>query len=308
MIEVQNLSRYYGEFAAISDLSFSIKKNEIIGFLGLNGAGKSTTLKLLSGLLEPSEGSITFQGQPFSATQTKLRSKIGFLPEEPPLYKDMTVREFLLYVGELRGLSKTNVKERLEIIIPICQLEDRVDQLIEELSLGFRKRVGIAQAIIHKPELVILDEPISGLDPFQIVEMRTVIRNLSKEATILLSSHNLTEVAETCDRLLILHQGKIIAEGSTAELSGQINSQQQTSIIECELTEEKEALLQTLFGTMYRKLISPNLIDKIEITHINPTPEIVMILVENDISIHSVQRQKSGLENIFLSLTQGDNE
>ena len=308
MIEVQNLSRYYGDFSAISNLSFSIQKNEVIGFLGLNGAGKSTVLKILSGLLEPSEGSITFQGMPFSTTETKLRSKIGFLPEEPPLYKDMTVREFLLYVGELRKLPKTEVKERLEKIIPICQLEDRVDQLIEELSLGFRKRVGIAQAIIHKPELVILDEPISGLDPFQIVEMRSVIRNLSKEATVLLSSHNLTEVAETCDRLLILHQGKVIAEGSTMELSGQMKSQQQTTIIECELTEEKEAHLQTLFGINYNKLTPSNSIDRIEIIHINPTPEVIKKLVESDISIHSVQQRKSGLENIFLSLTQGDNE
>lgn len=306
MIEVQNLSRYYGDFAAISDLKFSIQKNEIIGFLGLNGAGKSTTLKILSGLLEPSEGSILFHGKAFSSSQTKLRSKIGFLPEEPPLYKEMTVREFLIYVGELRGLSKGEVRERIDKIVTICQLEDRVNQLIEELSLGYRKRVGIAQAIIHKPELVILDEPISGLDPFQIVEMRSVIRNLSEESTVLLSSHNLNEVAETCDRLLILHEGKIIAEGSTEELSKQKNSQEQTTIVECELSEDQKNKIQTLFELSFIKNVTSDTIQKVEIKHSDPTPSIIKRLVENDISIHSVQRKRSGLEQVFLSLTQGE--
>ena len=306
MIEVQNLSRYYGDFAAIFDLHFSIQKNEIIGFLGLNGAGKSTTLKILSGLLEPSEGSILFHGKSFSSAQTKLRSKIGFLPEEPPLYKDMTVREFLLYVGELRGLSKNEAKGRIEKIVTLCQLDDRVDQLIEELSLGYRKRVGIAQAIIHKPELVILDEPISGLDPFQIVEMRSVIRNLSEESTVLLSSHNLNEVAETCDRLLLLHEGKIIAEGSTEDISQQKNSQIQTIIVECELSETQKEKIRTMFELNFLDNQSSNSVEKIEIVHSTSTPEIIKDLVLNNIPIHSVQRKKSGLEQVFLSLTQGE--
>lgn len=308
MIEVQNLSRYYGDFAAISDLQFSIEKNEIIGFLGLNGAGKSTTLKILSGLLEPSTGTILFHGQPFSSAQTQLRAKIGFLPEEPPLYKDMTVREFLIYVGELRGLPRSEVQKRLDKILITCQLEDRIHQLIGELSLGYRKRVGIAQAIIHKPELVILDEPISGLDPFQIVEMRTVIRNLSSESTVLLSSHNLNEVAETCDRLLILHDGKIIAEGSTEELAKQKNPQLQTTVVECQISQEQKLRIQTLFELKIKTTDNSDGIEKIEITHTDPTPNIIRSLVENEIEIYSVYRKKSGLENVFLSLTQGANE
>lgn len=308
MIEVQHLSRYYGDFAAISDLQFSIQKNEIIGFLGLNGAGKSTTLKILSGLLEPSEGKIMFHGKPFSSAQTKLRSKIGFLPEEPPLYKDMTVREFLLYVGELRGLTKSEVKERMDKIVTLCQLEDRVNQLIGELSLGYRKRVGIAQAIIHKPELVILDEPISGLDPFQIVEMRKVIRNLAGESTVLLSSHNLNEVAETCDRLLILHQGKIIAEGSTEALAEQKNSQTQTTIVECSLSQTQKEFIQTLFEMVFIEKNIPDGHEFIEINHSHPIPDVIKTLVDNNVSIYSVRQKKSGLENVFLSLTQGEHQ
>lgn len=212
MIEVENLSRYYGAFCAVEDVSFSIQDGEVVGFLGRNGAGKSTTLKVLAGLLTPSSGSVSIDGVDMTAAPTSFRKSIGFLPEDPPLYEDMSVTDFLRYVGGLRGMSSAELDARLPGVLAKAQLADRADQLISELSHGYRKRVGIAQAIVHRPKLVILDEPISGLDPAQIRGMRQVIRGLAEESTVLLSSHNLPEISQTCDRILVLRRGKLVSE------------------------------------------------------------------------------------------------
>ena len=215
----------------------------------------------------------------------------------------MTVREFLLYVGELRGCSKKELLQRLPSVLDLCQISDREHQLISQLSLGYKKRVGIAQAIIHSPELVILDEPISGLDPLQIVEMRSVIRNLSKEATILLSSHNLNEVAETCDRLLVLHQGTIIASGSTEELSGSIQSQHSV-LCECRITSAQyKRLTETYPDWSISAYNDSNSIQEVEIHSSLTNPELIQILVAENIEVHSIQSSKSALEKVFLSLT-----
>jgi len=219
MIEVQNLTRFYGQNAAVEDVSFSIQAHEIVGFLGLNGAGKTTTLKILAGLLLPSAGSIRIQGIDALTDSDSLRSRIGFLPEDPPLYADMRVRDFLLWCGAVRGMSAAQLEQRLPMVISSCHLDIEADSVIETLSHGFRKRVGIAQAILHSPELVILDEPISGLDPVQIVEMRSVIRNLKTKCTVLISSHILSEVHQTCDRLLVLNKGRLVAEGTEEDLA-----------------------------------------------------------------------------------------
>ncbi len=307
MIDVRNLSRFYGDFAAISDLCFSIKSNEVVGFLGLNGAGKSTTLKILACLLEASSGEVEIDGVNLATAAVSFRSKIGFLPEEPPLYKDMTVTEFLIYLGQLRGQSLQETKSHLEKVIQICQLTGREHQIISQLSLGYRKRVGIAQAIIHKPTLVILDEPISGLDPYQIVEMREVIRNLANDATVLLSSHNLTEVAETCDRLLVLHEGKLIAQGTPESLSSQEEQQER----QIELTvHPNEVDLETFLSELdsvksFSVLPKSNGLD-LDATINSSTPEFVKQIVDAGIGISRVQNKNSELENIFLSLTQGD--
>jgi ABC-2 type transport system ATP-binding protein len=307
MIEVRNLSRFYGDFAAISDLCFSIKSNEVIGFLGLNGAGKSTTLKILACLLEASSGEVEVDGVNLATAAVSFRSKIGFLPEEPPLYKDMTVTEFLIYLGQLRGQSLSETKAHLKTVIEICQLSGKEHQIISQLSLGYRKRVGIAQAIIHKPTLVILDEPISGLDPYQIVEMREVIRNLANDATVLLSSHNLTEVAETCDRLLVLHDGKLIAQGTPESLSSQDDQQER----ELELTlhpneQDVEKLFADTEGISNFKLTPKGNTIEAVVTINTTTPELVELLVGSGVGISKVLNKNSELENIFLSLTQGD--
>ena len=222
MIEVNNLTRYYGTFTALKDVSFRIDEGEVIGLLGLNGAGKSTTLKILAGLITPSEGSVRFDGVDITESPESVRSKIGYLPEEPPLYRDMTVSAFLKHIGRIKGMSASQVSARLPEAIRLAQLEGREQQVIGTLSHGFKKRVGIAQAVIHNPKLVILDEPISGLDPKQIVGMRDVIRGLAANRGVIVSSHILSEISQTCDRILVINEGNLVAQGTEAELAERV--------------------------------------------------------------------------------------
>jgi ABC-2 type transport system ATP-binding protein len=219
MIEVSGLTRYYGEFAALREVSFSVKEGEVIGLLGLNGAGKSTTLKVLAGLLPPSQGKVTIDGIDVAEAPDALKARIGYLPEDPPLYRDMTVSAFLKHIGRLKGMSAADVQRRVPEVVELTDLRGRENQVIGTLSHGYKKRVGIAQAVIHNPRLLILDEPISGLDPRQIIEMRKVIRNLGKGRAVMISSHILSEISQTCDRILVLHEGKLQAVGTEAELA-----------------------------------------------------------------------------------------
>jgi ABC-2 type transport system ATP-binding protein len=225
MIQVNHLTRYYGAFPALRDVSFEIREGEIIGLLGLNGAGKSTTLQMLAGVMAPSSGTVTFDGQDVTDHADVLKARIGFLPEEPPLYRDMTVRGFLLHCAQLKGMSAVEAHGRLAETLRITGLTDREHQIIGTLSHGYKKRVGIAMAVIHNPRLVILDEPISGLDPRQIKEMRDVIRRLSQGRAVIVSSHILSEISKTCDRLVVLKDGLLVASGSQEELTAHLEQE-----------------------------------------------------------------------------------
>ena len=308
MIEVQSLSRYYGDFAAIEDLSFQIQNKQVVGFLGLNGAGKSTTLKILATLLSPSSGSVVIDGNNYDDTSIEFRSQIGFLPEEPPLYREMTVQSFLKHVAMLRKMSKDAFLDRLPTVIKQCQLAGKEHAVINTLSLGYRKRVGIAQAIIHNPKLIILDEPISGLDPLQIAEMRSVIRSLSEHATVLLSSHNLNEIEETCDRLLILHDGKLVAQGTTEQLSS--NLQNDNTRVEAELVASREDIESGLseIDSITSITIEEERSDScIVLLSLNaPTESVIPHIIGKNIGLRSLQLARSELEEIFLSLTKGE--
>jgi ABC-2 type transport system ATP-binding protein len=239
MIQVESLSRYYGEHRAVHDVSFSIGSNTVVGFLGLNGAGKTTILKVLAGLLSPSAGTVRIDGVALDTAPVSFRARIGFLPEDPPLYEEMTVSEFLHYVGALRGMSPDRLSQRTLEVIDQCQLNGRANQVIGELSHGYRKRVGIAQAIIHQPKLIILDEPISGLDPVQIVEMRQVITGLAKGCTVLVSSHILSEISQTCDQILILKDGQLLASGTEKDLAKSLGDGLRLNL---ELTGDPDAI------------------------------------------------------------------
>ncbi|HHH26738.1 MAG TPA: ABC transporter ATP-binding protein [Polyangiaceae bacterium] len=221
MIEISELTKYYGTRKAVGPLSFTIDKGEVVGLLGLNGAGKTTTLRMLSSDLLPTSGQMLVDGLDLAEVPEKVQPRIGYLPDRPPLYGEMTVREFLVFAARLRGM-KGRLEERVTEVIEMTDLGEYADEPIDTLSHGYRQRVGIAQAIVHKPALLLLDEPISGLDPVQIVEMRTLIRSLKGDHTIVLSSHILSEISETCDRLLVIRDGEIVASGSEQELSTQM--------------------------------------------------------------------------------------
>ncbi len=219
MIEIQALTKYYGDRKALGPLSFSIAKGEIVGLLGLNGAGKTTTLRILSCDLLPSSGSVRVDGLDVVDHPHEVRSRVGYLPDHPPLYDEMTVHEYLIFAARIRGLGLDDARKRVDEVIVATQIRSVRDDVIATLSHGFRQRVGIAQAIVHRPRLLVLDEPIGGLDPVQIVEMRELVRSLRHDHTTIISSHILSEISETCDRILVIRDGEIVASGTEAELS-----------------------------------------------------------------------------------------
>ena len=222
MIEITDLYKYYGERRAIGPLSCSIADGEIVGLLGLNGAGKTTTLRILACDLLPSSGTVLVDGLDVVEEPHAVRSRIGYLPDTPPLYPEMTVRAYLHFAARLRGLSRAAAEKRVPEVEEMIELGDVAAEPISSLSHGFKQRVGIAQAIVHRPRLLVLDEPITGLDPVQIVEMRELLRSLKGEHTILLSSHILSEISETCDRILVIKDGQIAAAGTEAELTSKL--------------------------------------------------------------------------------------
>lgn len=231
MIVVENLTKRYGERLAVNQVSFQVRKGEIIGFLGPNGAGKSTTMRMLTGFLSPTSGKVRIGGFDMIEEPLKAKQLLGYLPETPPLYHDMSVKDYLDFVGQLKGLSRTERKQRLEYVLERCFLTERTNQLIHQLSKGYKQRVGIAQALIHNPPVLILDEPTSGLDPTQLIQIRDLIRELAADHTIILSTHILPEVQTTCSRVLIINGGQVAAEGTPQELEAQLRGGMQISML-----------------------------------------------------------------------------
>lgn len=253
MIEIQQLYKYYGDRRAVGPLSFTIETGEVVGLLGVNGAGKTTTLRILACDLLPSSGSVKVDGLDVVAEPDAVRKRIGYLPDTPPLYGDMTVRDYLVYAARLRGLNKSEAARRTEEVASETQVDHVLDDAIASLSHGYRQRVGIAQAIVHRPKLVVLDEPISGLDPVQIVEMRELVKRLRGSHTIVVSSHILSEVGETCDRVLVIHEGRLSASGTSSELSARISGSASGSgtvptSVQVTVRGEKAAATQAALG------------------------------------------------------------
>ena len=211
MIEVNGVSKYYGSFPAISNLTFKVDTGEILGFLGPNGAGKSTMMKIITGFMPPTSGEVRVAGYDIVSQSLEARRHIGYLPETVPLYDDMSVREYLRYMGRLRGMPKARIVQRTDDVFGICHLEEYTDTIIGRLSKGFRQRVGIAQAILHEPDILVLDEPTIGIDPIQVVETRQLIRSLGGDHTVIVSTHILPEVSMICERVIIIHEGEIVA-------------------------------------------------------------------------------------------------
>jgi ABC-2 type transport system ATP-binding protein len=230
MINVRSLTKTYDQTIAVDDISFEIQKGEIVGFLGPNGAGKTTTMKVITCFMPPTAGDITVDGMDVMEHSLAIRKKIGYLPEQNPLYNDLDVIEYLRFVAELRGIPKENHDARIREMIEVCGLKSVIGRNISELSKGYRQRVGLAQALIHEPEILILDEPTSGLDPNQIVEIRNLIKKIGKEKTVILSTHILPEVQATCNRAIIIDQGKIVADGTLSDLQAAFHGLERISL------------------------------------------------------------------------------
>ncbi|OQX85246.1 MAG: ABC transporter, partial [Candidatus Latescibacteria bacterium 4484_7] len=238
MIQVEHLTKYYGTTRGIEDLNFQVSKGEVLGFLGPNGAGKTTTMKILTCYQPPTSGTAKIFGHDILEDPLEVRKKIGYLPEKNPLYTDMTVREYLNFVGELKSIDVGKLKQRVNYSIERCGLENVQRRTIGKLSKGYQQRVGIAQAIIGDPELLILDEPTIGLDPRQIIDIRELIKDLGKERTVILSSHILPEVSQVCNRIVVINQGRLVAVDTPDNLRSRLKK---TSVITIKIHESPES-------------------------------------------------------------------
>jgi len=313
VIEIQELCKYYGQRRAIGPLSARIEKGEVIGLLGLNGAGKTTTLRVLACDLLPSSGTVKVGGIDVVERPEEVRRKIGYLSDRPPLYDEMRVREYLQFAYELRGKSAADGKKRVPEVAARLGLDRVLDDPVFSLSHGFRQRVGIAQAVVHEPELVVLDEPISGLDPVQIVEMRALVRQLGESHTVIVSSHILSEISETCDRLLVLRDGVIVASGTEEELS-----QSLLEGIRIELTVRAESSdLARILGVLRAipdvssagaisalergaRILSFEIQAKRDVRE-----QVGVSLLQAGFPLLAMQRTESELEDVFLRLAGG---
>ncbi|PKN49066.1 MAG: ABC transporter ATP-binding protein [Deltaproteobacteria bacterium HGW-Deltaproteobacteria-20] len=311
MIEVQNLFKYYGERRAVGPLSFSIAQGEIVGLLGLNGAGKTTALRILACDLLPSAGSVTVDGIDVVDQPHEVRRRIGYLPDTPPLYGEMSVREFLVFAARLRGMAKQEADKRAAEAEKVTSLDKVARDPIHSLSHGYKQRVGIAQALVHRPRLLLLDEPILGLDPVQIVEMRHLLRSLRGDFTIVLSSHNLKEISETCDRLLVIREGAILASGTEAELSDKLL---RGSRIACTVRGDLARARQAALAVEGVKDVSDATageegqdghVLQIVADH-DVRPALVRALVAAEIDVLGLGHGEGELESIFLRLAGDD--
>jgi len=304
MIRVEGLTKYYGRDVAIRNLTFNIAKGEVIGLLGLNGAGKSTTLKVLGCVLLPTHGRVEIDGYDVARDPHEIRKRIGFLPDTPPLYDEMTVGAYLAFVAGLRGVPSAEISRR------VAEVEEKMDlthvdgEIINRLSHGYRQRVGLAQALVHKPALLILDEPTSGLDPKQIVEMRELVRKLRGEHTILISSHILPEIRQLCDRFLVIQSGELVAQGTEQELSQHLG----TGNVELEVQGSAQAAmeaLKTVPGVESATVVGTE--SDVSTLVVKGSgelrPALVRALVSANVPVLRLDKSSGKLESIFLKLT-----
>lgn len=300
-IRVSHLTKIYGQQRAVDDISFTIEKGEIVGFLGPNGAGKSTTMKIATGYLPPSLGTVLVDELNVEASSLKVRKTIGYLPEHNPLYLDMFVHEYLHFVGKVYGLTTSKLKSRIAEIISLCGLTKEQNKRIEELSKGYRQRVGIAQALIHDPSVLILDEPTTGLDPNQILEIRRLIKEVSKNKTVIFSTHILQEVQAICDRVIVINQGKIVADDSIESL---LKRRGTSPIVVVEFEGNvSEEILQLLPGIKSVHRVSQSSFRVESHEGIDLRAEIVRLAADHSLALVGLKQEETSLEEIFRQLT-----
>lgn len=311
MIEVKNLTKKYGDHYAVEDLSFTIEKGKIYGFLGPNGAGKSTTMNMMTGYLAATAGEVKICGKDILKEAEEAKKHIGYLPENPPLYMDMTVDEYLKFVAELKKVPKAERQQQIEFVMRETHIEDMRNRMIQNLSKGYKQRVGLAQAMLGNPEIIILDEPTVGLDPKQILEIRDLIRSMKEKHTVILSSHILSEVSAVCDEIMILSQGKLVASDTTDNLSRQLESKNADSLRVELLLKAKKEKIEVILGTV--SYIKVEKCEETEKGFCNVSvisegsqefrEELFYLLAENKIPVFKMIPESRDLESIFLELT-----
>lgn len=312
MIEVKNLSKKYGDFEAVKDVSFSVGSDQVLGFLGPNGAGKTTIMKILTGYHYPSAGEALVDGVSVQEEPVELKKRLGYLPEGVPLYGDLTVDEYMAFVAEGRGIPKKRRKEAIEASLEACGLKDMRSRLIEQLSKGYKQRTGLAQAIVHDPAILILDEPTTGLDPNQIIEIRSLIRELGKRKTVILSTHILQEVEAICSQVLILNRGRIAAQGRPEEIAGAIKGGDTWELIlkgaEIHAVRSALARLAKLIEGQNQKteILGNGLIKAVFFVSASAAENGERIFdwaIDSSLKILGMNRKKLSLEDIFVELT-----
>jgi ABC-2 type transport system ATP-binding protein len=309
MIEVENLTKKYAGFTAVQDLSFHVEKGEIVGFLGPNGAGKSTTMRMLTGYLPPTSGRASIAGYDIFEHSVEARRHIGYLPESTPLYHDMRVHEYLEYRAALKGVPSAAVRNRVGEVLDLCDLRAKERALIGTLSKGQKQRVGLADALVHDPDLLILDEPTIGLDPNQIRQVRNLIKNLAHRRTVLISTHILPEVEIMCSRVIVIHKGKIRASDTAANL---LSKHRATGSVRVELANPSSTVLETLEKLNGVKQATESKLDAGSVFTLktdadaDPSGEITRLASQNGWELRELSRRKPTLEDVFVDLTHGD--
>ncbi|GIS81852.1 MAG: ABC transporter ATP-binding protein [Dehalococcoidia bacterium] len=306
MIQATGLTHFYGPQPAIDEVTFNVKRGEILGFLGPNGAGKTTTMRILTGYMPPTHGQVTIGGHDVVKDSLEVRKLVGYLPETVPLYTEMPVTNYLRYMGSLRGMNNRDLKRRIPDVIELCRLNDYSKTIIGKLSKGYRQRVGIAQAILHEPELLVMDEPTIGIDPIQVVETRRLIQDLGKQQTVVLSSHILPEVSMVCERVLIIHQGHIVAEDTPENLAQTLQGVDQLQVEINGPPREVTTALRNIEGVIdvnHRNQPDKEVYLVKSEEGLDLRDEISRVIVSNGWGLLSMQLMSMSLEDIFLRLT-----
>jgi ABC-2 type transport system ATP-binding protein len=312
-IEVTDLVRRYGSFAAVDRISFQVQRGEIVGFLGPNGAGKTTTMKVLTGFLAPSDGTAAIDGIDVLDDPMAVRSRIGYLPESAPVYRDMRVADYLDFVARVRGLARAERAAAVRRVASQCGLSERMSQGIGSLSKGFRQRVGLAQALVHGPDILILDEPTSGLDPNQIVEIRNLIREIGRQKTVILSTHILSEVQATCDRVIIISGGQIVADGTTEDIMARQRGGQLVQAVYApgkvklppEVILEAARAIPGVQRVTTVQVAEPGAVGVSVIAERDVRAELFQLAADRGILLLELHRETSSLEEVFQRVTAG---
>jgi ABC-2 type transport system ATP-binding protein len=306
MINVEGLTKDYGARLAVNDLNFHAERGEILGFLGPNGAGKTTTMRILSGFMPPTSGKASIAGFDVMEQSLEVRRRVGYLPETVPLYKDMSIFDYLKFLGDIRQVE--DIEDRIEEVLEMVNLEGRIDSFISSLSKGMRQRVGLAQALLHNPDVLILDEPTIGLDPAQIIEVRNLIRSLGKEHTVLLSTHILSEVQQLCDRILVINKGRIVAEDTPQKLAERFTGGQRIAV---EVAGDGAGLRERLADIHSVQSVLTQDGGRVEFVSrgdADSRPEVAKALVAAGFDLLELRAVGKSLEEIFLELTTDDRE